>query len=269
MKIIFTVVITLSLNSLARSQDGNWDVYMASYEKGAGSTTVNMDLIERAPISEFPFIVIAGVTAKNCTTEGFPTTEEFDMLYKISDNINKTITNITKNEIAGTFTYQCERLDYIYVKDTVGLRVHLTKLFGAQYAAYKFRIKIWDDKEWEAYRTFLYPSEDILEYMSNEKIIYRLMSAGDKLEKARTVDHWLYFGSKKDRDAFIKSIKGENFKVESADFVKETDLHFQLHISCTSHVDIESITKLTRALTAKAKKFNGDYDGWETALVKD
>jgi len=262
-------LIMLVVISTGKSQSENWDVYLAQYDEGVGSTTLNMDLINRAPIRELSFLVVTGVTAQECPQDGLPSGKEFNNLYNISDDVNQLITSITKSESVGTFTCQCDRHVYFYVQDTLLIRDKLTALYNDKYKTYPYYIEISPDLEWEAYLTFLYPNEEIQEYMSNTKVLEQLESAGDKLVKPRTIDHWLYFKSKADRDAFIKYAALDKFKIESADFINDSEFPYQLHISRVNSVDIQAISMLTLALRKKAKEFNGDYDGWECVVVKD
>lgn len=268
MKLVI-LLLSLLIHSLSSfSQEENWDVYMAHYEKGAGSTLVNMSLKESAPIKQFPFLLSTGVQLIKCTDEGLPAKKEFDVLYQISDKIKSVIDAATKNKPAGTFSYQCERTDYYYLTDTIGLQKLLEAAYQTAFPQYKFSIKIRKDEQWEAYLTFLYPNDDSFEYMSNEKVILKLSEQGDLLIKPRHVDHWLYFKNEADRDKFISYALNEKFKIEKTQLAKDSKLKYQLQISRTDKVDIDSISKTTIALRKKAIELNGEYDGWETFVVK-
>jgi hypothetical protein len=249
-------------------QNDNWDVYLAQYEKGPGSVTLNMDLINRAPIVDLPYILITGVKTKQCDPNGFPIQKELNNLYKISDSIISMVNRFTKAEVAGSFTYQCERLDYIYVKDSISLRSTIAAAYKKLFPEYIPYIKFSIDKEWKAYKEFLYPNEETIEYMSNQKVINHLVEGGDDLNKSRQVDHWIYFQSKQDRDKFINYAKKNSFKIESEKYLKGEKLPYQLRISRTDKVDLASITSVTLQLKKEAIKFLGDYDGWETFIVK-
>ncbi len=48
----------------------------------------------------------------------------------------------------------------------------------------------------------------------------------------------------------------------------KTDKPYKLQISRIDKVDISSISKLTLELRKQAVHCNGEYDGWETFLVK-
>ena len=169
--------------------------------------------------------------------------------------------------MAGTFTYQCERKGYYYIKDTNNIREKLSALYKKQFPTYQAIINIREDADWEAYLTFLYPNEETMEYMRNEKIVMKLNEAGDKLDKERPVDHWLYFPNAKARDSFVVYATVKGFKIESQEMIDGIK-PYQLHISRVDKADLSSISQLTLQLRREARKYDGDYDGWETFVVR-
>jgi hypothetical protein len=251
------------------AQEENWDVYLAKYEKGVGSTLLNMALNKTAPQKNFPYILITGVKFKDCTVDGMPTKKEFDNLYVISDTAKAVITRSTLLIPAGTFTYQCERKDYYYVNDTTDLRALLLQTYQSRFPAYEPYVSIKADKNWEAYLKFLYPNEETQEYMKNEKVVTQLLNAGDKLEKERPVDHWIYFSTEADRKCFITYAVSKGFKMVSKAKIDRPTSRLQLHIARTDHVQLAHITKITLELTKQAKRCLGDYDGWESVVISD
>lgn len=266
--IVFSLFIISGYIAIAQTEE-QWDVYMAMYEKGPGSTTINMGIVNQAPVKNLPYVLVTGLTAKDCRDDGFPAREEFDLMYRASDQVLAEVAKLAKAEHVGTFTYQCKRLDYIYLSDTTQIREQLVKLYKSDFSNYQYHIHLRSDAEWEIYLQYLFPSEEIQEYMSNDKVIIKLSEAGDKLSTARQVDHWLYFSTAKDRDAFERAIKTDGFKTEGKEKLEGAGNVYQLKISRTDKVDHESINPITLALRKKAKEFNGDYDGWETFIVKD
>jgi hypothetical protein len=103
--------------------------------------------------------------------------------------------------------------------------------------------------------------------MGNQKVVVKLMEAGDKLDKERQVDHWLYFPNAKSRDSFIVYVQAKGFKIESKEMTDGAK-PFQLHISRVDKVDLPSVSKLTLELRREARKYDADYDGWETFVVR-
>jgi hypothetical protein len=262
------LTMTLLIYSQLAAQEENWDVYVAQYNKGPASIMLNMGLKKIAPVTNLPFVLVTGVKFKDCPFDGMPSQKEFTNLYKISDSVKTTIDSKVKNNLVGAFTYQCERLDYFYVADTTGLRQQLTALYKNRFSSYIPYINIKADKEWKGYLDFLYPNEEAFEFMQNQKVIIRLQKEGDKLNKERQVDHWLYFSTEADRNCFISYAVQKNFKIESKEKTANLSHPFKLHLSRTDKVDMASISKITLELRRQAKKCNGEYDGWETFVIK-
>src|SRR5688500_5335791 len=209
------IILLLFIPSLVicQEQEDHWEAYLSQYDDDAGSVLVNFSLKGKAPVATYPYVVVTGVTFAGCEG-GFPTKEEFNRLYVIADSVEAIIKSISPNTKAGTFTHKCERLDYYYVSDTQQLRSALEALYKRRFGNYKPYINIKEDKKWEYYLSFLYPNEATLNYMGDQKVVLSLKNAGDKLEKPRQVDHWIYFETKKDRDKFLEYIKSEKFKIE-------------------------------------------------------
>lgn len=266
-RILFSVIFTLLLQSLF-SQTGEWDTYLARYEKGPGSTLVNMSLKKTAPDTQYPFLFAAGVQFRNCTAEGLPAPLAFNSLNKISDSVVTLLNRLGKPVLSGTFTYQCERKDYFYVTDTSGLREAVANLLARQFPGYTPAFLVKEDRPWDAYLRFLYPNEETREYMGNQKVVMQLQKAGDKLDQPRPVEHWLYFKTEAGRECFIYTAVSKKFKVESKETITTHPFPYKVRVSRTDRVDLGSVNALTRWLKEEAKKCEGEYDGWETVVIK-
>lgn len=265
----FLVAIFILFPFLLMAQQENWDVYMAQYENKPGSILLNLSLKSIAPIKTLQFVVISGVSFRNCDSIGMPDKRELTNLYRISDSVQAIVNSSVKNNLVGSFTYLCQRLDYFYVNDTTGLRQKLTTLYKTKFPLYIPYINIKEDKNWTTYLNFLYPNEATMEFMQNQKVISALQKGGDKLVKARPVDHWLYFKTEADRNCFITYATKQQFKIvaeeKTANLIKAP---FKLHLSRTDKVDAASISRITLELKKQANQCNGEYDGWETFVVK-
>ncbi len=170
--------------------------------------------------------------------------------------------------MAGTFTHVCQRLDYYYVADTSKLREKLTQLFKERFPSYMYTISLKEDKIWAGYLDFLYPNEVSYEFMQNQKLVMALQRGGDKLLKKRPVDHWLYFKTEIDQNCFITYASKQGYRVVAKEKMSYPNPPFKLHISRTDKVDAASISKITIEMKKQAKRCNGEYDGWETFVVK-
>ena len=245
-----------------------WETYMGQYEKGPGSTIVDMSIKDKPPVKEFPFLLVTGISFEKCTADGLPEKEAFPLLYKVSDAVKLCMDNTLVNIFAGTFTYQCERLDYYYIKDSTGIREKLDKLYADSFTAAKYYTNLKVDKIWQAYLDFLYPNALSLEFMLNEKLLLKLKEAGDHPDKERPVNHIIYFTTETDEQCFIPYMLKQHFKIVSKEKTGDTKRPFKLEISRIDKADLSSISAISIDMKRMAMKCNGEYDGWETAVIK-
>ncbi len=266
-KVVFPVLWMLVFTT-GMAQTGDWDTYLARYEKGPGSTLVNMALKLKAPDSTFPFLFAAGVKFKNCSADGLPAPTAFITLDKISDSIVALIGRQSKFILTGTFSYQCERKDYFYVKDTIGLKTAVTRMIETCFPGYVPAFLVKEDRSWDAYLHFLYPNEEIQTFMYNQQMVMRLEKSGDKTELPRPVDHFLHFRTEKDRDCFIYKAIGQKFSIVSKDSINHQTTPFSLQITRTHKADLTTINEITVWVKNEVQKCKGVYDGWETTTRK-
>ena len=262
------------MSQLAGAQEEGWDVYMAQFDDGPGTIVIHKGLAASAPQEERPFVVVAGVTYEDCEDDGFPSMEQFDILYEIEDAVELAIMGHCSATLAGTFTHQCERLNYLYVNDTAGLREKIKEVYATNFTGYEYYLNIQEDKAWAYYFEFLYPSEEIEASMSNQSssnqdVLSHLIEAGDDLSKERQVDHWIFFKDKKSRIVFRDFAVSEGFGIESEYKVKVEEYSLALQISRIDQVDLASISAITEMLESKAKALDAEYDGWETFVVTE
>lgn len=261
--LFFFTIISLSSQNKAEK----WESYLATYEKNKpGSTTIRMDLVDRAPIPDYNFVLVTGLTFESKREDGFPQGETFDILHKVGDELVKLLNNNGENLLVGSFMFDFQRLEYFYLKSDTGIQKQLEEFYKRKYPKNKFYINIKEDKKWTYYLDFLYPNDDTLNYISDEKVVNQLRESGDSLEKKRRVDHWIYFSKKENMKLFKAEITKSNFKIEFSGINNESYLPFEIRIWRIDKVDIDSIYPITNFLRKLAMKCNGDYDGWETSV---
>ena len=261
-RIFFVMVFFCFLVSGAHGQvPENWDTYMAKYGDKPGSVLVNLGYKDYAPDKRYPFLVITGPQAHNCNKQGLPDKEEIDMLEEILDATNNFITGVTAKVLVGTFTYNCERLNYYYVKDTVGIRNAIMRLYNRNYKNYSYAINMKADAGWGTYANFLYPDTKTMIWMDNDKIISGMLAGGDDLSKQRDINFDLYFKSDTGRTAFATFARGKGYKI----VLKESDnknYPFEMIASKYGMAKIELISSMTEELKNELKNYNSFYNGW-------
>ena len=258
---VLLILICCFLFSNADAQNENWDTYMAKFGNKPGSVLVDMALIEKAPDKKYPYLVITGPRALNCDAHGIPAKDEIDVLEDILNTTGNFITGVTAKALAGTFTYNCERLNYYYVKDTAGIRNAIMRLYDRGYQNYSYAINMKYDPAWTTYRTFLYPDEDMLDWMENTKMITKMIESGDSLATRRAISFAFYFKTDTAMKAFENYAGVRGYK--TANTVGVSNFPHAIKASKNDYVKIDIILPMIRELKDEAKKHNGLYNGWE------
>jgi hypothetical protein len=278
-KVTFAILIVLLIGgSCTNSSDDtktkksteDWDNYIATYEEEKlGSTTFRKDLIDDAPLQDFPYLLVTGVNYETSRTDGFPENETFDVLHEIGGELIELIGREVASMPVGSFTHDQERLEYFYIRDTANLQEVVENFYQQQYPDYEYYLNIKEDREWKSYRTFLYPNEATLNYMADESIIEQLQESGDLLTKERRVDHWLYFPTAADRNNCEQRLKQRGYSAASSSKNEKADFPFELQVWKIHAVDMNAVYPITNELREMAETYNGEYDGWETEVIRE
>ncbi|MCX6319697.1 MAG: DUF695 domain-containing protein [Bacteroidetes bacterium] len=269
--LFITSLLLLSIFSFAQTDSlptENWDTYLATFQKKPGSILLNMSLKSSAPQQAYPFLLVTGVKFTDCSREGFPSSREYKKLFLISDSVKAVVERTTGAVLCGTFTYQCQRLDYFYVQDTARLRLPLSGVYKNQLPDYEYYINIKADKGWNTYLDFLFPSDTIRDFMDNQKILMALERAGDKLLRSRPIEHFAYFKSEADRTCFSSFVLKKGFRITKKDNSGGAGAPLLLQFSRIDKPQVNIISRITIELRRQAAKCNGEYDAWETAVIR-
>jgi hypothetical protein len=138
-----------------------------------------------------------------------------------------------------------------------------------KFADYKFEMGSRADFEWEVYQKLLYPTSKEWQIIQNHNSCDALSKAGDTLQISRAIEHKMYFEREDDRDSFLKAIAEDGFDVQkemhpTADIPLYGVQFYRVDVPFYYNID-----ELTLAIIEKGELHNGQYDGWETSLVKE
>lgn len=269
MKNLIQLFIALFFFSTAFAQeDENWETYMAQVDKKPASLLVNLALYDRSPNKLLPYLLITGPKSKLCQSNGLPPKDEISQLEEILHSADLFITGVTAKALAGTMTYNCQRVNYYYIKDTVGIEQALSRMYRRSFKDYKYVYKIKHEPDWSTYRNFLYPNEENLTWIENNKIITKLITQGDSLTKPRNISFVLLFKKEEDRKAFIYFANQKEYKIDEVNFIKNADMPYLLKISKFDKIQPGIISQMSTEIKTEIKKYNGMYEGWTSELQK-
>ncbi|MGV3589545.1 MAG: DUF695 domain-containing protein [Adhaeribacter sp.] len=254
------------ISSLKEQYQEEWDFYFSNVDDIFSSIAVDLGLIKIAPVKTQPNVLWIIIKMNDPRTDGLSSSGEFEVLSAIEDILVENIKADFEATHVGRLTSNGYRDIYFYVGETTHVEKTISEAM-LQFPDYEYEYGTKLDEEWNGYFNFLYPSPWQLQSIQNRRVIDNLEENGDSLIKERPVDHWIYFKSQTDREAYLAKVTEEGFMVISQEFIAEmVDFPYSLHISRIDKVDQSSIDDCVYFLWKSAQEHNGDYDGWETSI---
>ncbi len=129
----------------------------------------------------------------------------------------------------------------------------------------RFTVDSTEDSEWSHYVDFLFPDDDRWQWIQDRHSVEDLLQHGDKLELPRRVDHWIFFDTAKQRNAFLREAVELDYGVEPS-HGKSDDGKYCAQVHRVSAVELEEIHDVVMSLIELADAHDGEYDGWETTV---
>lgn len=246
-----------------------WEFYLSNVNDKLGSLFVDLGIHEFAPIFDKPNIVWVSIKMNNPREDGLSSQKESEILGKIEDSLVEKINSKHNSIYVGRLTSNGDRDLYFYFADTTHYEKTISEAM-VDFPKYEFEFGTKEDKDWNGYFDFLYPTPKQLKSIQNRRVIDQLEEGGDNLTKSREVFHWIYFKTEKEREKFLSKIKNDNFIVVSKDNDKSLgEFSYSLQIKRVDKVDLNSVNEYVIYLWELANELNAEYDGWETSIEKD
>ena len=244
-----------------------WEEYMKPIEGDPALVSFNAQVADYVPDMSYPYVGFAKVKLNKPTPEGLVSKEEEDDVAFIEDRLEMESLRyragkyigriITKGEI--NFIYYL-KLDFEW-NDTVNAA-------NGYFENYTFESGSRTDMEWEVYQKLLFPTSKEWQIIQNHRSCEQLQEAGDNLQVERAIEHKMYFNSADERSSFVAYILEEGFSVLKEVELKDAPSRFGLKFYRLDKPYYYDIDALTLSLIENGAHFNGQYDGWETSLVK-
>jgi uncharacterized protein (TIGR01619 family) len=263
--ILLTILIAINLK--AQNHKEEWDFYMLNVDDKIASIYLDLGLKSVAPISGKGNIFWVSINMNNPREDGLSSQEESGKLWEIEDLIVEKINSNHDVVYVGRLTNNNHRDIYFYFGEDKLIDKTLSDCM-VKFPNYEYDFGIKENDKWESYFNFLYPSSISYQSIMNRRVLDYMEEQGDKLEKERQVDHWIYFKSEKERSQYEIEVQKKGFKITSKNSDSENgEIKYQLVISREDKVSRNEIDSFTIELWEMANKLNGDYDGWEAPLI--
>lgn len=241
----------------------NWNTYFTIIDDKPASILLDLEPWENGANEALVRLYRLSVTLNEPNEDGLTSDKETTVLYAIEDSIHDSLDN--NYMFVGRITTDGKR-DFFYYTDSVNgseLECVTDEILGN----YKYNINLMDEQKPRAfYHECLYPNLSDWHRMGNRQLVDKLIEIGDHLDESRTVNHWIYFNSTESRNLFKEKVQMDGFHIEDQG---TQDHKYSLRISRNDFVQLQSIGDVTDYLISSAQQFDGDYDGWETKVIKE
>ncbi|PID68803.1 MAG: hypothetical protein CR989_04255 [Flavobacteriales bacterium] len=261
---LFTLIFLVLSVTQVYSQD-DWFSYITEKDKEFMAVTTNLRYDNAKP--NYKNLLIVGKTTQKCHKNGYPTELGLEELFTFSDTTAQVLNRtVKKNRLVGVLTYQCNGFDVFYIKDTVGVRAALEKVYGNYFNNEKYYIFLKQDKRWQYYKDILFPKRFTDDFFINQELLTALFYDGYNLNDEYNLIHWFYFKKEKYRKKFLEKLKVINVTVHSLKTIEGKNHPYELQLVRKDQLQPAFIDELTRTFGIFAESYGGFYDGWGIKL---
>ncbi len=191
----------------------DWAAYLSTIDSDkVGSIVVDMGLKPIAPIKNRLNRLRIDITMKFPGPNGLPLSQEFETLNAIDEKMSRSLAGKNGAVNAGHLNCQGRLSLYHYLGDGELFEPTISEAM-ATFSDYKYEFRVDREEDWDSYTELLYPLPIQMQSIHNQKVVEHLKNQGDKLEKARPVNHLIYFKNETDVEKFLAEINGKGFKV--------------------------------------------------------
>lgn len=249
----------------------NWAVYIGSVAQKPAAFRVDLGLEQKAPMTDYSHRISITTYLKNPTEDGFPQENEYEEIYQIEDKISQALEE--KGAIlCGVVTREGEVCWYYYTQDKSSAEQVLSDIKTSDFG-YNLETKISDDANWEAYFQYLFPNIYEMQGIQNDRVRQQCKEAGDQLSSEREIQHLLYFSTETNMRNALAKIEEFGFKILEAGEIDLENEESQsepvgFKILASKINSPQDIDDDTWNLIDIALDHNGEYDGWETQIIK-
>jgi len=162
MRYLILALLVISTGTVTAQTD-SWWTYIADYDGLPGSVRLDMGVYPSTPDENYPIVVITGVQYEK-HLDGLPQAKDLVGLNEVQERLVGVFEGEFEAIYVGTFTHNGEQLHYIYVSAKAEVRDSLEAFYKANCPELEFYINIKPDPSWKAYRNFLYPNKETMEF---------------------------------------------------------------------------------------------------------
>ncbi|HEY1811147.1 MAG TPA: DUF695 domain-containing protein [Kofleriaceae bacterium] len=252
---------------MSDDEDGadEWEFYPCLVDDRPASIFLNLRYEQTRPSPPVETLYWARIHMADAGDHGMGTPSEAEALHRLEDAFIAAATKYGLVYVGRLRNAGNWQLTFYGAPDHDDA---LNALARAKLGERQFEIGSKPDADWTYYREFLLPDAERRQWISDRRLVGVLQEHGDVLATPRRVDHWVYFETAASRQGFVEGAIREGFALESLLDDDASPPRFGAQVFRDDHVELDHIHAVVGTLLEIAEEHGGDYDGWETYVVK-
>lgn len=244
-----------------------WELYMKNLEGHPATIQFNAGISMELEEIKYSYPTVAFVKAKlkEPTQNGLLSEKEEPEILFMEDKLEASMIKFRIGKYVGRVISDGYVTFLYYVQYTYNWPDFIAYALN-EHESYEVTNGYSEDSEWNYYQKLLYPTAKEWQMIQNHKVCDSLRSQGDTLEKARAIEHKIYYQGQSKKDALLEALNGMGYKITGEIMNDEgmSGVTFYRQDRPFYH-DIDTITL---SLIDLAADHGAAYDGWETSIVK-
>lgn len=244
-----------------------WELYMKQLDGNLASVLVNAGISVELPSEDKYFMGFIKIAMKTPNERRLIAQDEEAQLSFIEDKIEMESLRYRIGSYVGKIVSNGEMTFIYYLKHEFEWPDVVKAAMGA-FPDYEYSSGSKMDRDWDVYYKLLFPTAIEWQIIQNHKVCDHLKQNGDSLHLARAIEHKAYFETPQQRDTFIERIEFQSFKVKELMDPNENTPMVGISFYRQDKPFYYDIDALTLHLIELSHQCEGQYDGWETSVVK-
>lgn len=247
--------------------EADWGVYTTTVNDRPATVVVDLGWHDRGPDPERPFWIVVAAPFRTAGEDGLPDGEEARSLEPVGEALIAAMAREAGATNVGQMSAGGYRRWFFYA-GSGRVEGAVRKVFD-RVSGYEPRVRSQEDPTWRNYREKLYPSPEQMRWINDLRVLLMLGQHGDSGLRPRQVEHWAYFGDRAAAGRFARWCTDNGYALDGdAQPYQSDDGTFGVRFSHIGPATIEAINERTVAADSAARQLGGEYDGWETMLIK-
>ena len=262
---------------MSEREDDRWVLFPLYFRERGGTCVVNIALADESRQRGLGVRVLLTIHINSDDNGGAGSREERETLDEATDRAAETLGKLCGGELAGHLREPGTLKQCYYAKGAPSDKA--TAAVVRELAGWRTEIDVEPDAEWAFFGEELLPTDMEWEWASNSDVELSLTKSCDPLSTPREVEHWAYFPDQASADKYAAWLGSEGFEVrdcklqerdeEDEEEDEGDEPRYVVRFARQDLPSADEITPVTFELRRAAEECGGDYDGWETAVLKE